>query len=179
MILALMLASVLGVTDLNGQRVDPFDVSAAGTRVRALVFVFMSTDCPVSNRYVPELNRLYAAYRDRGVRLWLVYSGGSASPEIVRAHHTAYGLRVPALLDPRFALAERSGATMTPEAAVYDVREQLVYRGRIDDRAQGLGRWRPVPTERDLADVLQRLGSGEEVTYRTTQAVGCYVKPLS
>ena len=173
MILALTVATVLGVTDLEGRQVDPFDAGA-----RAVVFVFVRSDCPVSNRYVPELNRLYARYRDRGVRLWLVYSGDDATAPIVRSHRTTYELRAPALLDPRFTLADKTGVTMTPEVAVYDAR-RLVYRGRIDDRAQGVGLWRAAPTSRDLAEVLRRLDQGDELTYRTTQAVGCYLKPLS
>ena len=178
MILALTVATVLGVTDLDGRQVDPFDAGTAGARVRALVFVFVRSDCPVSNRYVPELNRLYAAYRERGFRLWLVYSGGNATAPIVRLHRATYDLRAPALLDPGFTLADKAGATMTPEVAVYDAR-RLLYRGRIDDRAQGVGLWRVAPTTRDLAEVLRRLDRGDEVTYRTTQAVGCYLKPLS
>lgn len=183
MILALTLAASLGVTTLEGEPLNPFE---HGSGAQALVFVFVHPDCPVSNRYVPELNRLYAAYRERRVRMWVVYSGAERL-EAIRAHYTTYGIRLPALLDPSFALADRVGATTTGEAAVYGARDIVshtlewlpVYRGRIDDRAARVGVWRPVATARDLVDVLQRLATGEALTYRTTQAVGCYLKPLS
>lgn len=167
MIFALL---ALALQTLDGARVDPFESEA-----RAIAFVFIHPDCPVSNRYVPELNRLHAEYASRGVRLWLVYPGRDDEPPAVRAHYREYALEAPALLDPDFALADRAGATMTPEAAVF-VDRRIVYRGRIDDRAVRLGITRALPRTRDLSGVLDRLARGERVAPFTTQAVGCYIR---
>jgi hypothetical protein len=158
---------------IDGGSIDPFAGNA-----RATVFVFIHPDCVVSNRYAPELNRLHDDYAARGFRLLLVYPGRDDTEAAIRAHYKEYGLRVPALRDPDFRLADLAGATMTPEAAVF-VKKRLVYRGRIDDRAPRLGVWRPVPNVRDLADVLKRLDKGEVLSGHTTQAVGCYIRPLS
>src|SRR5262245_29752868 len=51
----------LVVEDLSGQRVHPF----AATNAKAILFVFVSVDCPICGRYVPELNRLQAEFRDK------------------------------------------------------------------------------------------------------------------
>jgi hypothetical protein len=185
MIAPLLFAAILGVTNLEGEAVDPF-APGTGIPVRAVVFVFADPECPVSNRYMPEINRLHDAHRSRGVRLWVVYSPATASLAAVRSHYAAYGVRAPALFDPGLAIAERAGATCTAEAAVY-VRSRatagrewtLVYRGRIDDRAGARGIWRAAATTRDLAEVLRRVERGEEPAYRTTRAIGCYLKPLS
>jgi thiol-disulfide isomerase/thioredoxin len=171
--IASVVATTLAVATLHGTVIDPL----AGV-ARATVFIFIHPDCPVSNRYAPELNRLHDAYAARGVRLFAVYPGRDDDEAAIRAHYDEYGLRMPALRDPDFRLADLAGATMTPEAAVF-VKQELVYRGRIDDRAPRLGIWRPVPKVRDLADVLQRVDAGEPLTLVTTQAVGCYIKPLS
>jgi thiol-disulfide isomerase/thioredoxin len=167
----MILALVLSLATLDGRVIDPF----AGD-VRAAAFVFIHPDCPVSNRYAPELNRLHDEYAGRGVRLFAVYPGREDDEAAIRAHYKAYGLRATALRDPDFRLAHLAGATMTPEAAVF-VKEQLVYRGRIDDRAPRLGVWRPAPGVRDLADVLARVTAGETPPFRATQAVGCYIEP--
>ena len=37
------------------------------------VLIFVSTDCPVSNRYAPEITRLLEEFSPRGVRFQLVY----------------------------------------------------------------------------------------------------------
>jgi hypothetical protein len=172
MILPLLVAIVttLPVATIDGRYIDPFAGEA-----RATVFVFIHPDCPVSNRYAPELNRLHDDYAARGMRLFAVYPGRDDDEAAIRAHYQEYGLRMTALRDPDFRLADRAGATMTPEAAVF-VGQRLVYRGRIDDRAPRLGVWRAVPRARDVADVLARIGSGETPAWRTTQAVGCYIR---
>ncbi|MGH9349629.1 MAG: hypothetical protein ACRD26_20445 [Vicinamibacterales bacterium] len=161
---------------LDGRTVDPF----AG-RQRATAFVFVHADCPVTSRYAPELNRLFDEAASR-IRVWLVYPGRDEDETAIQAHYREHGLRAPALRDPGFRLADRAGATITPEAAVFArtaTGPRLVYRGRIDDRAVRPGVWRPVAGARDLAAVLDRLGRGEDVTPLTTQAVGCYIRPLS
>jgi hypothetical protein len=167
----ILAALALALQTLDGRAVDPFAARAA-----AHAFVFVHTDCPLSNRYVPELNRLHAEFASRGIRLWVVYPGRDEDVAAIRAHHVEYALRAPALLDPDFALADLAGATMTPEAAVFTPGRRLVYRGRIDDRAVRLGLVRATPRTRDLAGVLDRLERGETVEPFTTQAVGCYIR---
>ena len=66
---ALAVASV-HVPDLDGKLVDPFE-SPAGTK--ATVLLFVSTDCPISNRYAPDVRKLYDTYKKDGVAFWLVY----------------------------------------------------------------------------------------------------------
>jgi len=46
---------VLEAADLAGSPVAPFRLSAG----RPVVFVFATIDCPISNRYAPELQRLH------------------------------------------------------------------------------------------------------------------------
>ena len=110
------------------------------------VLVFTRTDCPISNRYAPELQRLGRRFRGRGVTFRLVYPDPAETPAAIREHARAFGLGTDVLRDPRHALVRLAGATVTPEAAVFVAGPsgpRLVYRGRIDDRAVDLGRARP------------------------------------
>src|SRR5687767_11362452 len=77
-----------GVTDVENRPVDPFAVSP-GTK--AVVLIFVSADCPVSNRYAPVVRRLHDAFRAQGVRFWLVYPNPADSPAVIRAHVRDYG----------------------------------------------------------------------------------------
>jgi hypothetical protein len=162
------------VLDLSGRAVDPLAEAGAGPAV----LVFTRTDCPISNRYAPELHRLADRFGKRGVTFWLVYPEGAERAEAIRRHQRDFGYRFAALRDPGHALVRRTGATVTPEVAVF-VRDaagpRMVYRGRIDDRAVELGRTRAAPTRRDLAEVLAALVEGRTVTPRTTPAVGCFI----
>jgi hypothetical protein len=168
--LALALAACSRATrvlDLEGRAVDPF---AGGGRVRA--FVFVSLDCPISNRYAPELKRLRDVYAPRGVELRLVYPDPSVSAAAIRAHLAAYGYAPQALRDPGHALARRSSVSVTPEAAVF-ADGRLVYHGRIDDRFAALGRMRPAPAHRELADALDAALAGRAPAVTSAPAVGC------
>lgn len=161
------------LTLVDQQRVDPFAGPGAAT-----VLVFIERDCPISNRYAPELNRLHEAYAARGIRFWLVYAGPEPRDALL-AHRREYGLQAPALLDPDYALVDRAGVTIAPEAAVFGAGGDLLYRGRIDDRAVSFSVVRPRARTRDLANVLEGIASGAAVEPRTTQAIGCYIKPFS
>ena len=165
-------AARLRLPDSNNQLIDPFQ-SAANTT--ATVFLFTSSDCPISNRYAPELRRLYEAFEPRGVRFWLVYPNPADSPEIVRRHLSVYAYPMSALRDPEHLLVKRTGTTVTPEAAVFDKRGRLTYRGRIDNRYANLGLERPAPTRHDLDDALTNTLAGKRVAQPITQAVGCFI----
>jgi hypothetical protein len=67
---------------------------------------------------------------------------------------------------------------VTPEAAVFDARGRVVYRGRIDDRYVDFGLDRPEPTSRDLERAIQDLLAGRSVAVPRTQAVGCILADL-
>jgi len=144
----------------------------------AQVLLFLATECPVANRYAPEVKRLAAEFEPDGVEFVLVYADAVDTPERVRAHRTEYAYTIPAVLDHGQRLVERTGATMTPEAAVYDDEARLVYRGRIDDRQVEYGVERHEPRARDLHRVLTALAAGERLELETTKAVGCFIPPL-
>jgi peroxiredoxin len=171
---ALALAAVL---DLAGNRVDPRPRSGAGPAV----LVFVRTDCPISNRYAPELRRLQDRFARKGVAFWLVYPDPAETPEAIRRHQRDFGLGFRALRDPQHEMVRETQVTVTPETAVFVASAdgpRIVYRGRIDDRYVDFGRSRSAPTTRDLRAVLQALAAGSTLTPRTTPAVGCFIAPL-
>ena len=164
------------VQALSGASIDALQ-APAGTR--AIVFVFTSTDCPVSNRYAPELRRIAEAFASKNVVFRLVYPTPSESADAIREHMAAYAYvgAFDAVRDPRQSLVKYTGATITPEAVVV-VGGRVVYRGRIDDRFVDLGRERPAPTQRDLFDALTAIVNGKPAPHPTTQAVGCFISDL-
>lgn len=164
-------AVAVSVPGLDGTDVRPL-APAAG--VEANVLLFVMTDCPISNRYAPEVRRLHDEFAG-AVRFWLVYVDAHRPPDELREHRASFGYPFAALRDVDGALAALAGATVTPEAAVFDAARRLVYRGRIDDRYVSFGVARRAPRTRDLHDRLRRLAAGESLAFSQTQAVGCYI----
>ena len=167
----------LALIDLDGRRADPLEARG----VPFTVFVFTRTDCPISNRYAPELRRLHERFARKGVAFWLVYADPTERVATIRRHVEEYRYPFGALRDPQHGLVARTQATVTPEAAVFVAEAsgpRLVYTGRIDDRYESLGRKRATPTTRDLERVLEALLAGEAVASRTVPAIGCSIPPL-
>jgi ribosomal protein L35AE/L33A len=166
-------AGQLRVQHIDGGAVDPFAAPAGTT---AIVFIFTSTDCPISNRYAPEVRRIAETFGSKGVVFRLVYPNPAEEAAAIREHMSAfsYAGATAALRDPAHALVKFAGATVTPEAAVY-AGGRIVYRGRIDNRHVDLGVERPAATKRDLADALTAVLAGKPVLEPTTKAVGCFI----
>ena len=146
--------------------------------VALTVLVFVSTDCPISNRYAPEITRLHAEFAAQGVRFRLVYPNPLDDEAAINTHIEAYGYPKVAVRDRAHELVKKTGATITPEAVVLDARDRVVYRGRIDDRFVELGRERPSPTTRDLRNAIAAGLAGRRVSPARTQAVGCFIADM-
>jgi len=175
----LMLIAVSGaeirLPAVGGAVVAPL---APDAEKRATVALFTRTDCPISNRYVPEIQRIHELYAERGVAFWLVYPDPDVDDDAIRAHIEEYGYPMSALKDPDHRLVDHVGATITPEVALFDADGKLVYLGRIDDRYVDFGKARPEPTRRDLALALEAVLAGRVVEHDRTRAIGCFIGDL-
>jgi len=157
--------------DLEGNRCDPLAQSTG----KATVLIFVSNDCPIANRYVPEILRLRDTYSPRGVNFWLVHADPHETVAEIRRHAQQFNISIPELRDAKHRLTVVAQAKVTPSAAVFAPDGRLVYHGRIDDRVADLQRERPVPTRRDLALALDAVLEGRPVAEPVTEAVGCFI----
>lgn len=167
----------LQMNTVTGGTVRPF--APAG---KAGVVFFVATDCPVSNSYAPEIQRVCREYGPRGVACSLIFEDVDVHPtsahldQQVRAHLQEYGYAgVPAAVDRDRAAATAAKATITPLAVVVDRGGDIRYRGRIDNLYAALGRRRQQVTSHDLRDALDAVLSGRKVQNPETEALGCYI----
>ena len=158
-------------TDIKGKNHTPF----ASAKTKAVVFVFLLRDCPVSNVYAPEITRIHREYSKKGVALYLVHPDRDTDAKSALAHASEYKLTTPVVLDHDHKLTRLADAQVTPEAAVFDDKGRLVYRGRIANLYADFGKKRAKPTRRDLRETLDALLAGKRLAKRTTKAVGCYI----
>lgn len=143
--------------------------------LRAAVLLFIAHDCPISNRYVPEMNRIVDRYTSRRVAFYAIYAEPDANADTLRKHWKDYALHCPGVLDKELNLAKQTGATVTPEAIALDSAGRMVYAGRIDDRFVSLGVERSHPTTHDLRDALDALLAGRKPPHATTTPIGCFI----
>jgi thiol-disulfide isomerase/thioredoxin len=166
-------AAAQSTVDLGGKPVDPIKFSEG----KIAVLIFVRTDCPISNRYAPLLQHFQDEYAGKA-KFWLVFPGAKTGPQQIAEYLRQFHYSIPALRDMDFTLVKRAGASITPEAAVFDARGRLLYHGRIDNLYESPGRARPAATTRELQSVLDATVAGKPSPLAAAPAVGCYISDL-
>jgi hypothetical protein len=163
------------VVDLDGAPRDPLAADAPGVTV----LVFVSTECPISNRYAPAVQGLADGWTSAGVRPWLVYPDPDDDAAAIRIHQADYGLHVPTVRDPEHVLVKQAGVIVTPEAAVFERgATEPAYVGRIDDRVAELGKVRAEASRHDLRDAVRAVQAGRSPAAAGAAAIGCTIADL-
>jgi hypothetical protein len=135
------------------------------TASTANLFLFVSPDCPIANRYVTRYAELARDYASKGVQVRLVYSGGDTSfGEAAFAKWAKErGLQsVSRVRDTNAVLAKQLHATTTPQAIVTDTVGEVRYIGRVDDNAD-----KTLVTRRDARLALDAILAGSGRPPRT------------
>jgi hypothetical protein len=141
---------------------------------KAVVFVFLGPECPISQRYVPELNRLAAGQGTNGVEFFGIIAGQTMTRTQAAAFVKDYAIQYPVLFDEGLALARWLRPTHMPEAFVLKPDGDRLYRGRIDDWYQAPGKPRSVVQHRELRDAMDAARAGKMPAKFFAPPVGCY-----
>jgi len=135
------------------------------------VLIFISVQCPVSNAYNERMEKLAADYKSKGISVIGVNANSSEDAGAVKAHATEKGLTFTILKDPGNKLADKLGATRTPEAYFLDGNNKLLYHGRIDNSQN------PAAIESsDLRTALEAALAGKPIEKTEAKAFGCTIK---
>jgi peroxiredoxin len=138
------------------------------------VIIFIATKCPVSNAYNDRMEKVFEDYKAKGFNVIGINSNNTEPSAEVKSHAAEKGLKFTILKDDNNKIADRLGATRTPEVYVLDNKGKLAYHGRIDD-AQKV----ESVTSNDLRNALDEIGAGKAVTKTGGAAFGCTIKRVS
>src|SRR5262245_5668169 len=141
---------------------------------KAFVVIFLGTECPLANLYVPTLAELHKEYAAKGVQFLAINSNPQDRFVSVSAHAQERDVPFPVLKDFDQRVADAFGASRTPEAFVLDAKLVIRYHGRIDDQ-YGIGYQRERPRQRELKTALDELLAGKPVTTSATEISGCVI----
>ena len=142
---------------------------------KAVVVVFLSFECPVSNSYAPFLNEFHKEYGPRGVS-FLGLCTNDETPADVARRVQEFKLAFPVFKDANFTAATAMQAEVTPEAFVLDHNFVVRYRGRIDDGYYARLKKNIEVKHHDLKNALDDLLAGKDVRTPITKAVGCTIQ---
>jgi peroxiredoxin len=164
-----------------GQKIDRFSLPDAAGKTwtldpgkdhKAVVVLFLGTQCPINNALLPHLAELHKEYSPKGVQFVGINANHSDDAAQIKAHAAKFGIPFPVLRDPESRVADRFGARRTPEAFVLDAGHVVRYHGRVNDQF-GIGFQRPQPTRRDLQVALDEVLAGKAVSVAETPVAGC------
>lgn len=140
---------------------------------KAVVLIFLGTECPVSNGYSSEYRRLATTYAGKNVLFYGVHPDPDVTAAIATKHAAEFRLPFPVLLDPAQKVAGQARVKVVPEAVVLSPKGQVQYRGRIDDLYTPEGNRREEPKRRDLEEALKAVLAGKSPPVARTVAFGC------
>ena len=140
---------------------------------KAIVLMFIATQCPVSNGYNERMVHLYKEYTPKGVAFVGINSNKQETVEEIKEHAKEHGFSFPILKDKNNIIADKLTASVTPEIFVLNRKLEVLYHGRIDDSR----RESDVKTE-DLRTALDELLAGKPVVVAETKAFGCSIKRI-
>lgn len=141
---------------------------------KAVVLAFLGAECPLAKLYGPRLSELSREFAERGVAFLGLDANSHDTPTKLARFAQAYKVEFPLLKDAGNAVADRVGATRTPEIFLLDGKRVVRYHGRVDDQFL-VGVQRGKATSRDLAAALEELLAGKEVSKPSTHFTGCLI----
>jgi peroxiredoxin len=185
MALVLMAAGVVSANEVPappaiGSTIEGFslpDVDGTERSLKSLagekgtVLLFIAVQCPVSNAYNERMEKLAADYKAKGINVVGINSNVAEDGAACKAHANENKLTFTILKDSGNKIADKLGASVTPEAYLLDASNKLVYHGRIDNSRNAAQVETP-----DLRNAIDAVLSGKPVEKTEAKAFGCSIK---
>ena len=159
--------------NVDGKMLSIADVTGkAGTLV-----VFTCNHCPFAKDWEQRIVELGNTYAGKGVGVVLINANDPKSHaddgfDEMRARATSRGMKVPYVVDDTSGVARAFGASVTPEAFLFDKSGKLAYHGTVDDNHQDASKVQ----KRFLTDALDAVVSGKPPALPETKSLGCGIK---
>lgn len=139
---------------------------------KAILVLFIATQCPVSNDYNTRMVELYKKYTGKDIAVLGINSNKQESIIECRSHAEQHGFKFPVLKDQNNVIADMFEASVTPEAYLIEPKTfKILYHGRIDD-----SRKENSVEVKDLENALNEILAGKKVLVTKTKAFGCTIK---
>ena len=135
------------------------------------VLLFISVQCPVSNAYNERMEKLAQDYKAKGINVIGINSNVAEDAASVKTHASDNKLSFMILKDPGNKIADKLGATVTPEAYFLDAGNKLLYHGRIDNSRNGDN-----IESTDLRNAIDSTLAGKPIEKTEAKAFGCTIK---
>lgn len=164
------------LVDVQLNRLDGTVLQIDPSETTLTVIYFLSPECPLCINYTLAMRNLEQKFGSDSVRFYGAYSKEWFSAEEVREYQLKYKLEFEMLLDEDNQLANALDASVTPEVFVFNQIGEKVYSGKIDNWVNDLGKKKLKVSENYLENALIAALSGEDITPKQTEPIGCLIE---
>ena len=138
---------------------------------KGTVVVWLSAQCPVVKAYKDRINEIAAEAQANGINFVGINSNVTEDLNWVKSNATEFGYKFPILIDKGNVLADKWGATVTPEVYYFDGKNVLLYHGAIDNDRSGKN-----IQERYLKTAFDSALGGKKIEKTRANAFRCTIK---
>jgi peroxiredoxin len=138
---------------------------------KIVVLVFWSFKCPVSLEYNDRIEKLQKKYSEKGIAV-IGVAPMEISADEIRLNAKNLNIQYPIMMDSEGNLAEKLGATHTPEVFILDRSSVIHYRGAVDNNKKTGESGRTAYVE----DAIDAIIAGRAVATSETRPFGCSIK---
>lgn len=142
------------------------------------LIMFICNHCPFVVHINDELVKLANDYKEKGIGFLAISANDVVkhpddAPNKMKAIAEKMHYPFPYCYDESQEVAKAFGAACTPDFFIYDAKNELVYRGQLDDSRPG----NEIPvTGKDIRKVFDNLINDQPVSAEQRPSIGCNIK---
>ena len=161
------------LNDISGNQITLNEIKGEN----GTLIIFSCNTCPWVIRWEDRYVEIANSYLKKGIGMIAINSNvarfnGDDSLYKMKKHAKEKKYNFPYAQDPKAKLAYAFGATKTPHVYLFDDKDNLVYRGAIDDNARDAD----AVEEPFLSNAIDQLLAGQKIEKSTSKAIGCSIK---
>ena len=161
------------LNDISGNQITLNEIKGEN----GTLIIFSCNTCPWVIRWEDRYVEIANSYLKKGIGMIAINSNvarfnGDDSLYKMKKHAKEKKYNFPYAQDPKAKLAYAFGATKTPHVYLFNDKDNLVYRGAIDDNARD----GDAVEESFLSNAIDQLLAGRKIKKTTSKAIGCSIK---
>ena len=161
------------LNDISGNQITLNEIKGNN----GTLIIFSCNTCPWVIKWEDRYIEIANSYFKRGIGMIAINSNvarfkGDDSLNKMKKHAKEKKYNFPYAQDPKAKLAYAFGATKTPHVYLFDDKDNLVYRGAIDDNARNKSK----VDKAFLKNALDQMLAGKPITKPVSKALGCSIK---
>lgn len=161
------------LNDISGNQITLNEIKGEN----GTLIIFSCNTCPWVIRWEDRYVEIANSYLKKGIGMIAINSNvarfnGDDSLYKMKKHAKEKKYNFPYAQDPKAKLAYAFGATKTPHVYLFNDKDNLVYRGAIDDNARDAD----AVEEPFLSNAIDQLLAGRKIKKTTSKAIGCSIK---